>query len=74
MSKRSIGVRSSCLALAASLLASGCGESGGTPPPTGGAGIPGLRGPAATPKTKAKKGGAARGPAAPAKPAGPEAG
>jgi hypothetical protein len=73
MSKRNIGVRVSCLALAASLLASGCGESGGTPPPpTGGAGIPGLRGPAATPKTK--KGGAARGPAAPVKPAGPKAG
>jgi hypothetical protein len=64
-------VRSAALALTASLLGAGCGESGGTaPPPTGGAGIPGLRGPAAAPK--AKKGGPAK-PAEP-KPAEPKPG
>jgi hypothetical protein len=41
------------LAIGLLVVLPGCGESGGSAPDTGGAGIPGLRGPAATPKGKA---------------------
>ena len=46
------GIASLWLALISQV---GCGDGGGAPlPPTGGAGIPGLRGPIGPPKGKAK--------------------
>jgi len=73
MTNKRFIVRLALVAVAASLLELGCGESGTAPPPTGGAGIPGLRGPAATPPKNAK-GAPATKPAETAKPAEPKAG